>query len=144
MRVHGPTKCTCVWEKPPSAGDSSTQQASALRCKLVQGGTGHRALHARQRHAKAAVTDLQCSSIRLSEAPEVASSTGEVSPHRCMHWGGNSSSGPVSAHGKGPWQVCCGMLAGKRCDAVCMSSTHALHQAKPYHLGSTRSAPWSC
>ncbi len=101
----------------------------------MQGGTGHRALHARQRHAKAAVTDLQCSSIRLSEAPEVASSTGEVSRHRCMHYGGNSSRGPVPAHGNRPWQFYCGMLACKWCDAVCIVKHTRPAPSKALSLG---------
>ncbi len=90
MRAHGPTACTGVCEGLPSAGNS-TQQAPAPGRKLMQGAGQHAtesaACTALQRHAKAAATDLQCSSIRLSEAPEVASSTGEVSRHRCMHCG---------------------------------------------------------
>ncbi len=49
-------------------------------------------------------THLQCSSIKLSDAPEVASSTGEVSRHRCMHCGA-AAAGLFQFQARGAWQV---------------------------------------
>ena len=142
MRAHRPNKCTGL----PTAGHRSMQQAPALRCKLLQG-TGHRqALPADKRHTRAEVTDLQCSSIRLSEAPEVASSSGEVSRHRCMHCRGqqqqealagpHNMAGPPRHASTGCW---------RRQPRTTLSEREALHQAEaPSHGQHMISSPWPC
>jgi hypothetical protein len=85
-----------------------------------------------ERHAQAAVTDLQCSSMRDSEAPDVVRSTGEVSRHRCMHCGGRQQQGGL-----------CQLMARGRSAAACK------HYRQPHtpHIKQspiTWSPPWSC